>query len=124
MSSSEEKTLGKRNKPLADTIKDEGVKKTLKSKEKKDRAFRVKESDFDPLDNVIMDDGEKSSEHSDYNDENFNSDDFMKYVQKKMTEGGDSAEEEEIEDEEEGDYEEEGEEEDFSGEEEEEEEKK
>ncbi len=90
MSSSEEdQKLGKRAQPSDDkkALKDNLVKKTSNKGKDKDGDFTVKETDFDPRDQIILNDGEVSSEHSSYNDDNFNPEDFMNFVKKSMASG-------------------------------------
>lgn len=97
MSEHQEQKLGKRPEatrhtgegPVETEVPADKIKKALK---KKDREFTVKESDFDPIDNVIIKDGEESSEHESYNSENFDEEDFMNYVKKNLDRGDARAE--------------------------------
>lgn len=76
--------LGKREKSgeglHSKPSKDE-VKKQLK---KVDKDFVPKKSDYNPLDNEILDDGEVSSDHSSYNEQNFDKEDFLNFVRRNL----------------------------------------
>lgn len=98
MEKPDEEKLGKREKPENDEdapVSKDNVKKSLKDL---DPTFVPKKSDFDPLDDVILDDGEVSSEHSSYNEENFDKEDFMNFVRRNMSKKNDGLVDEEEED--------------------------
>jgi hypothetical protein len=87
----EDSTAGKAVKTPTEVIDALEAKKVAQPK-KKDKNFTVREADFDPLDDIIVRDGEDSSDHTSYNSETFDKDDFLAYMKKNLARGDGKAE--------------------------------